>query len=71
MIKIELEYTNYINNIKENGCFTSERKTTQTIICGMHRDVNRLSDVKIGYSLHRNRRMYEYGERVTGVTYIL
>lgn len=72
MIKIQVEKTNYINNITEKGCFTTKAVNTQTIVCGMHRGVNRLSDVKIGYNFgSRCRKMDTYGERVTGVTYIL
>lgn len=72
MIKIEIQKTNIVNTITNNGCFTTKAVNTQTIVCGMHRGVNRLSDVKIGYNFgSRCRKMDTYGERVTGVTYIL
>lgn len=71
-ILIEIKFENPTNIITENGCYTKVYSRTQTIACGMHKGVNYLSDVKIGYSLGvRNRKMYEYGERVTNKTYIL
>lgn len=71
-ILINIKFENPTNIITENGCYTQVFKREQTIMNGMHRGVNHLSDVKIGYSLGvRNRKMYEYGERVISKTYIL
>lgn len=72
MIIIQVEKTNYINNITVNGCRTTKTITIQDIVCGLHRGVHRLSDIKIGYTFgSRCRKMGTYGERVTNKTYIL
>lgn len=71
-ILINIKFQNPTNIITEYGCYTKVFEREQTIQLGFFRGVNRLSDVKMGYSLGvSNRKMDIYGERVTGVTYIL